>query len=68
MNLLEVVKEISRQNVESTNKFFLAVKDKVLQEKGTKEGTIQFTNSEGKIIDRNGPQPKSFSRGGNLGE
>lgn len=51
MNLLEVVEEISRRNVESTNKFFLAVNDKVLQEKGTKEGTIQFTNSEGKIIE-----------------
>lgn len=61
MNLLEVAKEVSRWNVESTSKFFLAVNDKVLQEKGTKEGTIQFANSEGKIIDRNGLLPKKIS-------
>lgn len=35
MNLLEVAKEISRQNVESTSKFLLSINDKVLQEKGT---------------------------------
>lgn len=45
MSLLEVAKEISRQNVESTSKLFLAVNDKVfLQEEGTKEGTIQFAS------------------------
>lgn len=66
---MEVAKEISRQNVESTNKFFLAVNDKVLQENGTKEGTIPFANSEGKTREREmiSSQKKIFTRG-NLGE
>lgn len=33
MDLLEVVTEIARRNVESANKFFLAVDEKVLQGK-----------------------------------
>lgn len=51
LNLLEVGKEISRQNAGSTNKPFSAVDDKVLQEKGTKEGLFNWQEKfERKII------------------
>lgn len=58
INLLEVAKEISKQNAESTNKLFLAVNDKVLQEKGTKEGTIQFAS---KIWRKNNRETETVS-------
>lgn len=44
VNLLEVAKEISKQNVESPNKLFLAVNDKVLQEEIARERTIPFAS------------------------